>query len=319
MIEALSFTRLREPAWLLVLLLPLALWLLDRARGRGQATQALGPAYLLPSMPKAWSFAPALALSLHGLGLVLLALAMARPVERVALPPEREGVEILLAVDRSSSMEARDLDPARDRLGVAIDAATRFVNARGQDRIGLIAFARYPDLLSPTSLDHDAVLALLSEVEMVERDGPEDLTGIGAAVARAAQVLATREAQSKIVVLLTDGRENVATPAEPGSLQPLEAAALCRAFGVRVYPIAMASDDPESLRELAQATGGQAFAAQDARALEQVFASLDQLAKSPLAETRYEEQDRFLAWLALAVALLLAGLALRRGPGEVLP
>ena len=319
MIEALQFTRLREPAWLLVLLLPLALWLFDRVRGRSQATHALGPAFLLRTLPQAWAWTPALALTVHGIGLAVLTLAMARPVERVALPPEREGVEILLAVDRSSSMEARDLDAARDRLTVAIDAATQFVHARGQDRIGLIAFARYPDLLSPTSLDHDAVLALLREVEMVERDGPEDLTGIGAAVARAAQVLATREAQSKIVVLLTDGRENVATPAEPGSLQPLEAAALCRAFGVRVYPIAMASDDPESLRELAQATGGQAYAAQDARALEQVFASLDQLAKSPLAETRYEEQDRFLGWLALAVALLLTGLALRRGPGEVLP
>lgn len=319
MIEALHFTRLREPAWLLVLLLPVALFLFDRARGRAQRVQALGPAFLLQSLPKSWAWGAWLATALHALGLAVLALAMARPVERVALPPEREGVEILLAVDRSSSMDARDLDPARDRLAVAIDAATQFVNARGQDRIGLIAFARYPDLLSPTSLDHDAVLGLLREVEMVERDGPEDLTGIGAAVARAAQVLATREAQSKIVVLLTDGQENVATPAEPGSLQPLEAAALCRAFGVRVYPIAMASEDPESLRELAQATGGRAFAAQDARALEQVFASVDQLAKSPLAETRYEEQDRFLAWLALAVALLLSGLAVRRGPGEVLP
>ncbi|MCH2102024.1 MAG: VWA domain-containing protein [Planctomycetes bacterium] len=319
MIDALSFTRLQDPAWLLVLLLPLALWFVDRARGRGQFTQSLGPAFLLNAVPTGFPWALSIARVLHGFGIVILALAMARPVERVALPPEREGVEILLVVDRSSSMGARDLDPVRDRLAVAIDAASQFVEARGEDRIGLIAFARYPDLLSPTSLDHMAVLALLHEVEIVERDSPEDLTGIGAAVARAAQVLATREAQSKVIVLLTDGKENVATPIEPGSLRPLEAAALCRAFGVRVYPIAVASEDPDNLHELARETGGRAFAAQDMFTLEQVFASIDRLAKSPFAEARFEDQNRFMAWLFCATLLLFAGLALRHGPGEVLP
>lgn len=318
-LEALQFTRLREPEWLFVLLLPIALLLWDRARSKHPSAQPLGPAFLLGDVPASIAWGPILAAGAQLVGLTLLALAMARPVERVALPPEREGVEILLLLDRSSSMNARDLDPARTRMQVAVDAATQFVAARSQDRIGLIAFARYPDLLSPTTLDHEALSMLLGEVEMVEADGPEDLTGIGSAVARAAKVLATRHAQSKIAVLLTDGQENVATPAEPGSLQPLEAAALCRAFGVRVYPIAMAASDPQGLRDLAQASGGQAFAAQNARALEQVFASLDQLAKSPLAETQFEEQDRFSAWLGLAVLAMLLGLVLRRGAGEVLP
>lgn len=278
----------------------------------------MGASFLLPSLPQGkrpWAWLAGLA---HALGLLCLALALARPVERVPLPPEHEGVEIVLAIDRSSSMEARDLDPQRTRLQVAVEAAASFIEARTADRIGLIAFARYPDLLTPTSLDHAAVQELLKGVEMVERDGPEDLTGIGAAVARAAQVLKGRAAQSKIIVLLTDGQENVATPAEPGSLQPLEAAALCRSWGVRVFPIAVAADDPAALVALAQATGGRAFAVRDAGALQAVFASLDTLAKSPLAEPRFELRERFLAFLLLGLLLQGIARALRAGPAEVL-
>lgn len=307
-----------HPAYFLLLALPLALWIAQRSSARHQASMPLGAGFLLEALPQRGRPWAALAAILHGLGLLALVAALARPVQQLPLPPEREGVEIVLALDRSSSMDALDLDGERSRLQVAQDAAQEFIRARGEDRIGLIAFARYPDLLSPTSLDHDAVLALLAEVEMVEADGPEDLTGIGAAVARAAQVLKPREAQSKIVVLLTDGQENVATPAEPGSLQPLEAAALCRSWGVRVFPIAMAADDPAALRELAEATGGRAFAAKDAGALEGVFASIDSLAKSPLAETKYERQERFLAFALLGLFLVLAARALRAGPAEVL-
>lgn len=315
---AFSITGWQSPWFLLVLLIPLALRLWQRSRRQSMASVDLGPSFLLDGLPQGhrpWAWLAGLA---HTLGLISLALGLARPVERVALPPEREGVEILLVIDRSSSMEADDLDPQRSRLQVAVDAATNFIEARTADRIGLIAFARYPDLLTPTSFDHAAVQELLVGVELVEADGPEDLTGIGAAVARAAQVLQARGAQSKIIVLLTDGQENVATPAEPGSLQPLEAAALCRSWGVRVFPIAMAAEDPTALTELAQATGGRAFAAGDAGALQAVFASLDTLAKSPLAEPRFELRERFLAFVLLGLALLLLARALRAGPAEVL-
>ena len=119
-------------------------------------------------------------------------------------------------------------------------------------------------------------------------------------------------------MLLTDGQENVATPAEPGSLQPLEAAALCRSWGVRVFPIAVAAEDPATLAELAQATGGRAFAANDAGALQAVFASLDSLAKSPLAEPRFELRERFMSFVLLGMLLQLLARALRAGPAEVL-
>lgn len=315
---AFAISAWRSPWFLLVLLIPVALWLWRRSNPKAEPSVALGSAFLLESVPKGnrpWAWLARLA---HALGLLSLAFALARPVEQVPLPPEHEGVEILLVIDRSSSMEARDLDPQRTRLQVAVDAAASFIEARAADRIGLIAFARYPDLLTPTSLDHAAVQELLQGIEMVERDGAEDLTGIGAAVARAAQVLKAREAQSKIVVLLTDGQENVATPAEPGSLQPLEAAALCRSWGVRVFPIAVAAEDPATLAELALATGGRAFAANDAGALQAVFASLDSLAKSPLAEPRFELRERFMSFVLLGMLLQLLARALRAGPAEVL-
>ncbi len=318
MSAAFSISSWQTPWFLLVLLIPFALWLWQRSRLQAQASVALGPGFLLEGLPtgnRPWAWLAGLA---HALGLLCLALALARPVDRVPLPPEREGVEILLVIDRSSSMEAQDLDPQRSRLQVAVDSAASFVEARTADRIGLIAFARYPDLLTPTSLDHASVQELLQGVELVEADGPEDLTGIGAAVARAAQVLQAREAASKIIVLLTDGQENVATPAEPGSLLPLEAAALCRNWGVRVFPIAVAASDPTALAELAQATGGRAFAADDAGALQSVFASLDALAKSPLAEPRFELRERYLAFALLGLLLLLIARALRAGPAEVL-
>jgi len=315
---AFSISAWRSPWFLLFLLIPIAFWLWQRSRAQTAASVELGPGFLLETLPtgkRPWAWLAGLA---HALGLLSLALALARPVEKVALPPQHEGVEIMLVIDRSSSMEARDLDPQRSRLRVAVDSAASFVEARTADRIGLISFARYPDLLTPTSLDHAAVQELLQGVELVKADGPEDLTGIGAAVARAAQVLKAREAQSKIIVLLTDGQENVATPAEPGSLLPLEAAVLCRSWGVRVFPIAVAAEDPTALTELAQATGGRAFAAGDAGALQAVFATLDTLAKSPLAEPRFELRERFLVFVLLGLLLIMSARALRAGPAEVL-
>lgn len=318
MIESFRFSAWRAPEAFLLLLVPLAWELWRWRRGSSKAAMPFGALRLLQGVPQAGAWWGGVVVLLHGLGLVVLLIALARPVDRVELPSSREGLEIMLVLDRSSSMQQSDLDPARSRMQLAVAAAQDFVAAREQDRIGLIAFARYPDLLAPSSLDHEAIRDLLQQIESVERDGPEDLTGIGAAVARAAQVLQPRTAKSKVVVLLTDGEENVATPAEPGSLQPLEAAALCRAFGVQVFAIAMAQGEPGELNALARATGGRAFAAADAQALPSVFARIDALAKSPLADPSFEDRERFLPWMLLGAALVLISRLLRAGPAEVL-
>ena len=147
-------------------------------------------------------------------GMLLLAWAMARPAERVPLPRESKGIDIVLCLDVSSSMKANDLAADRTRLDVAKGAAAGFVAGRREDRIGLVSFARFPDLRCPPTRDHDALGEFLRDLAMVEGDGPEDATGIGAAVARAAQVLQSGAAQAKVIILLTDGEENIAT-AEP--------------------------------------------------------------------------------------------------------
>ena len=144
-------------------------------------------------------------------GIVVAVLALARPVRREPLPERGEGIDIVLCIDVSSSMEAQDLEPERTRLEVVRRAATDFVGARTDDRIGLVVFAAYADILCPPTLDHQALEESLARVQLVEPDGPEDQTGIGNAIARSARMLRASTAASRVIVLLTDGEENVAT------------------------------------------------------------------------------------------------------------
>jgi Ca-activated chloride channel family protein len=256
--------------------------------------------------------------ALQVLALLLIVFAVARPVERDRLPFTTEGIDILLCLDRSSSMAAKDMDPLQDRLDVAKATATRFMESRPHDRIGLVTFARYPDVLCPLTLDHAASKKILAGVKLVAKDGPEDATGIGTAVARAAQVLRRSVAKSKVVILLSDGEENVATAETPDEIGPERAGRLCTALGVRVYTIAagVKSRDPEAgsavidtsqVKRLADQTGGGFYEAKDKEALAGVYASIDTLEKVEQAEPRYRVKDRFLPFLLAAVALFLMG------------
>ncbi len=308
--ESLTGFALLDP-WLLslALLVPLGLWV---RRRRGAPAVRFGPGFIAgPGLPRSWrTWILWLPRALQALGLLSVVLALARPVERVRLPQRNEGIDILLCLDTSSSMSANDLDPARTRLDVAKDAAARFVAGRSDDRIGLIAFARYPDLRSPPTRDHRSLTEILSGVTLVASDGPEDATGIGTAVARAAQVLGRSAAKSKVVILLTDGEENVATAETPQEIAPLHAAQLCEELGVRVYAIAAGLDDRSSssqVEHLAERSGGEFYAARDAGAVAGVYARIDELEKSTLEEPRYELAERFLPFLISAVALFFVG------------
>lgn len=325
---------LQSPWWLLAaLLVPLALFW---RRQRGEPSLRFAPGSFLRGEREgetlgSWRVRllpvpPVLA----AFGLLLVVLALARPQHRVRLPLETEGIDILLCLDVSSSMAARDMDPRRTRLDVAREEAARFIAERPADRIGLIGFARFPDLVCPPTLDHGALSSLLSGVKPVERDGPEDATGIGIAVARAAEALQGSVAQSRVAILLTDGEENVATARTPDEIGPLPAAWLCRELGVRVYTIAAGGGGPSSsgaqaaldqgpMRALAEVTGGAYHEARDAEALARVYARIDQLERVERVEPRYEVEERFLPLLALAVALLLLARLLRMSVLEVLP
>ena len=316
-LPAVSGWSLQDP-WALLLLIPLSVtaWLGLRRRGA-----ALSFAPSVERLPRTWRVraraVPGL-LELSALGLVVLALA--RPVDRTPLPLVTEGLDVVLAIDVSSSMKARDMDAVRTRLAVAKEAAARFVSRRPDDRLGLLRFARYPEVVVPATRDHAALLAALAEVERVEEDGPEDATAIGAAIAAGARALrgAGAGGAGRVLILLTDGEENVATAAATDEIGPRPAAQLCESFGVRVYSVVVGKGAPgprgafvpldlTQIEEVAARTGGALLEAQDAAAMDDVYRTIDRLETVAHAEPRFEVRDRFL------------GRALRETVWEVLP
>jgi Ca-activated chloride channel family protein len=328
-LEGLTGIRLAEPRWLLlVALLPLVLWLRHR---RGRAALLFAPARFAHELPRSWRHGlHAISRALPLLGWALLLLALARPVQRTALPREAEGIDILMCLDVSSSMAYQDMDRERTRLDVAKAAAAEFLQGRAQDRFGLLCFARYPDVICPLTLHQPALLQLLENVEMVEAFSREDVTGIGNAVARCAQILAASAAKSKVVILLTDGEENVATAQSSGEIGPLQAAQLCTELGVRVYTIAAGigrrdssgnwvAIETGSVEKLATQTGGVFLQAQDAAAIADVYRTIDELETVQFAEPRTAIHERFRPFVLAALALLLAERLLQAFVLRVMP
>lgn len=333
---------------LLVFLLPLCLRL---RRWRGSPTVRFAPSVFfgralrsvrdvadgppphdeIPEPPPSWRVRlVSLPRLLMVLGLVVMVFALARPVHRDALPYESEGLDILLCLDISSSMRANDMDRHRTRLEVAKDAASQFITDRPNDRIGLICFARFPDLRCPLTLDHVALKSILKGVTPVISDGSEDATGIGTAVGRAAQVLTSSTADSRVVILLTDGEENVATVQTPEEIAPVHAGQLCEELDVRVYTIAAGFGNPDQsggwvpidtkqVEDLAKRTGGRFFKARDAGAVAGVYADIDELERVELEEPRFRIDEKFIPFLTAALIFLLAGRLLQSTILEVLP
>ncbi len=311
----------RDPAWFLLLaLLPLlVVWRMRSRTGVRFAAATLVRDPRPPALPTTWRVRAAfLPTALHLAALVVAIAALARPVLQEPLPPERLGRDVLLCIDRSSSMAADDLAPGRTRLMVGVETATAFVESRRDDRVGFVEFARYADLRCPPTLDHAALADLLGSVAMVGKDGPEDATGIGAAVAAAAAVLERSSSKGKVVVLLTDGEENVATAVSPGEIAPLHAAQLCAGLGIRVHTIVLGRGnrkpdgrvvplDTTAVQQLARTTRGRFFTANDAASLAAVWSEIDSLEAVAFAEPRVRVHEGF--DVLLAAALLLAFVA----------
>lgn len=312
-----GFALLLPPLWFS------AFWL---ARRRVSLPFAGGTAWTgaAPPLPASarlrWRWLPAAA---EALALVLFTAALMQPVERLPAPPRPPGRDLLLCLDRSSSMAAEDLAPGRTRLAVGLDLAASFVLAREHDRIGFVTFARFADLRCPPTLDHAAVATLLQRTTMVPKDGPEDATAIGAAVALAAQTLRRSAAPGRVVVLVTDGEENVAVAGAPRAIAPLHAAQLCAASGIRVHGIVVGRGnqradgsfralDTTAVEQLATTTGGRFFTVGDAAALAAVYAAIDELEAVPLVQDGVVERECYPLLVALGLlscaarALLLA-------------
>ncbi len=241
---------------------------------------------------------------------------------------EVSGVDIVLAVDVSRSMEALDfeMDGQRvDRLDVVKHVVGEFIDKRPNDRIGLIAFAGRPYLVSPLTLDHDW---LQQRLKSLHTGMIEDGTAIGSALASATNRLHEEDGESRIVVLLTDGMNNA------GSLSPLAAAEAAKALGVKAYTIAAGTKgevpipmqdvfgrttignaqvdiDEDSLREIADVTAGQFFRATDTDSLTRIYDRIDELETTDRTLHQEVHWSELFTWFAgLAAALVALELAL---------
>ena len=259
------------------------------------------------------------------LALAALVVAFARP--RAGVTSENiltEGIDIVLVLDISSSMLAEDLEP--NRIQAAKQVAADFVAGRLNDRIGLVVFAGQAFTQVPLTLDYGVLRDLMDELEV---GMVEDGTAVGMGLATAVKRLNASAAESKVVVLLTDGRNN------RGEIDPLTAAQMAQALGVRVYTIGAGSrgtarvpvDDPvlgrryatvrvdvdeETLAEVASTTGGRYFRATDTESLASIYQEIDELETTEIEVqnfTRYTELFHIPLAAGLLLLLVEAGLA----------
>jgi Ca-activated chloride channel homolog len=277
-----------------------------------------------------------LALQLGALGLLIIGLA--RPqLGRSNSNIQASGIDLILAVDVSGSMEALDFklgnQPA-SRVDVVKSVASKFIEGRPNDRIGIVAFAGAPYLVSPLTLDHDW---LLQNLERVQIGMVEDGTAIGSAVAASVNRLRDQPSKSKIVVLLTDGQNNA------GKIAPATAAEAAKALGVKVYTIgagargeapipvtdafgnqrlAMAKVDVDeaTLEKIAAETGAKFYRATDTASLKQIYAEIDRLEKTTHTMKKFESRHELFAWTVVpAICLLGTALGLEQTRFRRLP
>ncbi|MGB2579720.1 Ca-activated chloride channel family protein [Elusimicrobium simillimum] len=235
-----------------------------------------------------------------GLSIAVVALARPRDVRKTILPPT-EGVDIILTLDISNSMNARDFSPTR--MEAAKAAAKSFIEKRSADRIGIVLFATEAMLQSPLTLDYDSLTDFIGLVHtgMLRANS----TAVGDALAVSIAHLQRSEAKSKIIILLTDGESN------DGAITPLDAARSAAAMGIKIYTIATvgykegAYFDTSGLREVAALTGGRFFMANDNDQLDAVYSEIDSLEKTEFKNlTMVNYNDRYHPFLAVAVMLL---------------
>ena len=310
--------------WLLLLLLllpPLAL--LAGARGHAPAITFSSLAPLRASGKVRRAKRGNILLSLLLLGLALLIVALARPqLGRTLSRVQASGIDIVLAIDVSRSMMAEDLsigNQRANRLEAVKSVTQKFIEARPNDRIGILCFAGRPYLVSPLTLDHDW---LQQNLERVRIGLVEDGTAIGSAIASASNRLKDKEAKSKIVVLLTDGDNN------SGKVTPATAAEAAKALGIKVYTVGAGTRgyapvpvqdqfgrtfyqnvkvevDEKTLTEIATMTDAKYFRATDGKSLEEIFGQIDQLEKSTVELDQYKQYRDLFAWfLAPGFALI---------------
>lgn len=272
------------------------------------------------------------------LAFALLIIAFARPRHgKGSTDIEASGIDIVLTLDVSGSMEALDFQidgKSLNRLEVVKSVVGKFVDQRPNDKLGMVAFAGRPYLVSPLTMDHEFLGKRLASVKMGQ---VEDGTAIGSAIATSVSHLRDSTAKSRIIILATDGVNNA------GAINPLTAAEAAKALGIRIYTIGTGTRgeapmpvqdgfgrthlqsvkveiDEEMLRKISAATGGQSFRATDTDSLEKIYASINQLEKTTRKLKKYQQYDELYLWfLAPGLCLLLLELILSQTRFRRLP
>lgn len=305
-----------EYLWLLSIIPLLIIWYWLRHKKQSAELSFSGISVFkdMPKSPKTWLIHSLFLLRLLTLSLLIIALARPQSVsskQNINI----EGIDIVMALDVSSSMLARDLKP--DRLEASKNVAKEFIAKRPNDRVSLVIFSGEAFTQVPLTTDHQMIYTLFREIEsgMIE-----DGTAIGDGLATSVSRLKDSDAISKVIILLTDGVNN------SGSLDPRSAAEMAKMFGIRVYTIGVGSQgfapypvqtpygvqmqqmevqiDEELLQEIAKTTGGQYFRAEDNKKLKEVYKEIDELEKSKIDIQEFKRKHEKFIPFAMATLLL---------------
>lgn len=267
--------------------------------------------------------------ALRVLTFLLLIIVMARPQTNNSWKnTETEGIDIMLCVDVSTSMLAEDLKP--NRLEAAKDVASEFIAGRPNDNIGLTIFAGEAFTQCPMTTDHAVLLNMFHSLktDMAQKGMIQDGTAVGMGIANAVSRLKDSKAKSKVVILLTDGTNNL------GDISPMTAAEIAKSFGIRVYTIGVGTNgtapypmpvggriqymnipveiDTKTLAAIADKTNGEFYRATDNKTLEEVYQNIDKLEKTKMSVKQYSKRYEAYATFAWAATIsLLLELLLR--------
>ena len=319
----------KEYLFLLLLIIPYIIWYV-MYRKKSEPTMRMSDTFVFRYAPKSLKVRlMPLQMLLRLTAFSFLVLALARPQTSNSWKNRQtEGIDIMLAIDVSTSMLAEDLKP--NRLEAAKMVAAEFISGRPDDNIGLTIFAGESFTQCPMTTDHTSLLNLLQNVraDIAARGLISDGTAIGMGLANAVGRLKASKAKSKVVILLTDGSNNM------GDISPMTAAEIAQSLGIRVYTIGVGTNkvapypmpvaggvqyvnmpveiDTKTLSEIAQTTQGDFYRATNNNELKKIYKEIDQLEKSKMSVKKFKKKfDAFPPFVMAAALALLLELLLR--------
>ncbi len=306
-----------EYLFLLLLLIPYIVWYILRQR-KSEASLQISDARVYAHTPKSYkNYLIHSPFVLRIIAFTLIVLVLARPQTTDSMrSSEIEGIDIMLAIDVSTSMLAEDLKP--NRLEAAKEVAAEFINGRPNDNIGLTLFAGESFTQCPLTVDHAVLLNLFQGIKCgIVEDG----TAVGMGIANAVTRLKDSKAKSKVIILLTDGTNN------KGDISPLTAAEIAKSFGIRVYTIGVGTNgmapypvpvggtiqyintpveiDEKTLTQIAGTTDGQYYRATSNSKLKEVYTEIDKLERTKLNVKEYSKRQEEYRYFALAAFLCI--------------